>query len=107
MGLVSGDTPSQQSQTVLENENRHLTQRHTIGVLAITMSVVKRSGGSETLFSALVMRCVSEKSTRISEKSSVFSVLTSAYFRGPVNLKHTVYPSTSTLNISQNCTMFG
>ena len=56
---------------MLENENRHLTQRHTIGVLAITMSVVKRSGGSETLFSALVMRCVSEKSTRISVKSQM------------------------------------
>ena len=28
-----------------------------------------------------------------------------AYFRGPVNLKHTVYPSTSTLNISQYCVM--
>ena len=84
------------------------TQRHTIGVLAITMSVVKRSGGFETLFSALVMRCVSEKSTSNKcGKSSVLSVLTSAYFRGPVNLKHTVYPNTSTLNISQNCTMFG
>ena len=42
---------------------------------------------------------------RISVKRQVFSVLTSAYFRGPVNLKHTVYSSTSTLNISQYCMM--
>ena len=30
-----------------------------------------------------------------------------ALSRGPVNLKHTIYPSTSTLNISQHCMMFG
>ena len=67
---------------MLENENRHLTQRHTIGVLAITMSVVKRSGGSETLFSALVMHelCLRKIDSNKCEKSSVFSVLTSAYF---------------------------
>ena len=29
------------------------------------------------------------------------------YFRGPVKLKHTVYPSTSTLSISQYCMKFG
>ena len=63
-------------------------------------------GCFETLFSALVMRCVSEKPTS-SVKRQVFSVLTSAYFRGPVYLKHTVYPRTSTLNISQYCMMFG
>ena len=40
-------------------------------------------------------------------KRHVFSVLTSAYFRGPVNLKPKVYPSTSTLNISQYCMTFG
>ena len=44
---------------------------------------------------------------RISVKRQVFSVLTIAYFQGPVNLKPTVYPSTSTLNISQYCMMFG
>ena len=70
-------------------------------------------GGSETLASALVMRYRSrldmtpKNRPRISVKRQVFSVLTGAYFRGPVNLKHTVYPSTSTLNISRYCTMFG
>ena len=66
-------------------------------------------GGSETLFSALVMRYVCEKSTKKKcyVKREVFSVLTSAYFRGPVNLKHNVYPGTSALNISQYCMMFG
>ena len=44
---------------------------------------------------------------RISVKRQVFSVLTIAYFQGPVYLKPTVYPSTSTLNISQYCMMFG
>ena len=43
----------------------------------------------------------------ISVKRQVFSVLTSAYFRSPANLKHTLYPSTSTLNISQYCMMCG
>ena len=42
---------------------------------------------------------------RISVKRQMFSVLTSAYFRGPVNLKHTVYSTTSTLKISQYCMM--
>ena len=40
---------------------------------------------------------------RITVTRQVFSVLISAYFPGPVNLKHTVYPSTSTLNISKYC----
>ena len=53
------------------------------------------------LFSALVMRYVSEKSTSNKCGKQVFSVLASAYFRGPVTLKYTIYPSTSTLNISQ------
>ena len=66
-----------------------------------------RFGGYETLFSALIMKCVSEKSTSNNCEGHLFSVLTSAYFRGPVNLKHTIYPSTSTLNISQYCMMFG
>ena len=64
-------------------------------------------GGYEMLFSALVMRYVSEKSTSHKCGKQVFSVLASAYFRGPVNLKYTLYPSTSTLNISQYCMMFG
>ena len=59
------------------------------------------------LFSALVMRYVSEKSTSNKCGKQVFSVLASAYFRGPVTLKYTIYPSTSTLNISQYCMMFG
>ena len=59
------------------------------------------------LFSALVMRYVSEKSTSNKCGKQVFSVLASAYFRGPVNLKYTIYPSTSTPNISQYCMMFG
>ena len=59
------------------------------------------------LFSALVMRYVSEKSTSNKCGKQVFSVLASAYFRGPVNLKYTIYPSTSTLNTSQYCMMFG
>ena len=59
------------------------------------------------LFSALVMRYVSEKSTLNKCGKQVFSVLVSAYFRGPVNLKYTIYPSTSTLNTSQYCMMFG
>ena len=59
------------------------------------------------LFSALVMRYVSEKSTSNKCGKQVFSVLVSAYFRGPVNLKYTIYPSTSTLNTSQYCMMFG
>ena len=58
-------------------------------------------GGYEMLFSALVMRYVSEKSTSSKCGKQVFSVLASAYFRGPVTLKYTIYPSTSTLNISQ------
>ena len=58
-------------------------------------------GGYEMLFSALVMRYVSEKSTSNKCGKQVFSVLVSAYFRGPVTLKYTIYPSTSTLNISQ------
>ena len=58
-------------------------------------------GGYEMLFSALVMRYVSEKSTSNKCGKQVFSVLASAYFRGPVTLKYTIYPSTSTLNISQ------
>ena len=53
------------------------------------------------------MRYVSEKSTSNKCGEQVFSVLASAYFRGPVNLKNTIYPSTSTLNISQYCMMFG
>ena len=53
------------------------------------------------LFSALVMRYVSEKSTSSKCGKQVFSVLASAYFRGPVTLKYTIYPRTSTLNISQ------
>ena len=53
------------------------------------------------LFSALVMRYVSKKSTSNKCGKQVFSVLASAYFRGPVTLKYTIYPSTSTLNISQ------
>ena len=66
-------------------------------------------GGYETLFSALVMRYVSEKSTSNKrEKAGVFSAYNaSVYFRGPGNLKHTVYPTTITLNISQYCMMFG
>ena len=64
-------------------------------------------GGYEMLFSALVMRYVSEKSTSNKCGKQVFSVLASAYFRGPVTLKYTIYPSTSTLNISQYCMMFG
>ena len=59
------------------------------------------------LFSALVMRYVSEKSTPNKCGKQVFSVLASAYFWGPVTLKYTIYPSTSTLNISQYCMMFG
>ena len=58
-------------------------------------------GGYEMLFSALVMRYVSEKSTSSKCGKQVFSVLASAYFRGPVTLKYTIYPRTSTLNISQ------
>ena len=58
-------------------------------------------GGYEMLFSALVMRYVSEKSTSNKCGKHLFSVLASAYFRGPVTLKYTIYPSTSTLNISQ------
>ena len=53
------------------------------------------------LFSALVMRYVSKKSTSNKCGKQVFSVLASAYFRGPVTLKYIIYPSTSTLNISQ------
>ena len=54
------------------------------------------------LFSALVMRYVSKKSTSNKCGKQVFSVLASAYFRGLVTLKYTIqYPSTSTLNISQ------
>ena len=53
-------------------------------------------GGYEMLFSALVMRYVSEKSTSNKCRKQVFSVLASAYFRGPVTLKYTIYPSTST-----------
>ena len=64
-------------------------------------------GGYEMLFSALVMRYVSEKSTPNKCGKQVFSVLASAYFQGPVTLKYTIYPSTSTLNISQYCMMFG
>ena len=60
-------------------------------------------GGYEMLFSALVMRYVSEKSTSNKCGKQVFSVLASAYFRGPVTLKYTIYPSTSTLIISQYC----
>ena len=53
------------------------------------------------------MRYVSENRPRISVKRQVFSVLASSYFRGAVNSKHTVYPNTSTLNISQHCMIFG
>ena len=44
-------------------------------------------GGSETLLSALVD--VKIYRPRISVKRQVFSVLTTAYFRGPFNLKKT------------------
>ena len=55
------------------------------------------------------MRYVCEKSTKkkCDLKRKVFSLRTSAYFRGPVNLKHNVYPSTSALNISQYGMIFG
>ena len=39
------------------------------------------------LFSALVMRCVSEKSTSNKCGKQVFSVLASAYFRGSVQFE--------------------
>ena len=52
-------------------------------------------GGSKMLFSALVMRYVSQKLTSNKcEKVSVFS----AYFEGSVYLKHTVYPSTKQIH---------
>ena len=61
--------------------------------------------GGETLFLALSRDTYPKNRPRLSVKRQVFSVLTSAYFRGPVCLKHTVYSSTSTLNISQYCMM--
>ena len=58
-------------------------------------------------FQPLSCNMSSKNRPQRSVKRHVFSVLTSAYFQGPVNLKHKVYPSTSTLNISQYCMTFG
>ena len=58
-------------------------------------------GGS--LFSALVMK----EMTSNKRERQVFSVLTSAYFRGSVNIEARRTPSTSTLSISKSCMMFG
>ena len=76
------------------------------GCAGIHPPKIFKFGGSEMLFLALVMRYGSCR-PRASVKRQVFSVLTSAHFLGPVNLKHNVYPSTSTLKISQYCMMFG
>ena len=62
-------------------------------------------GGSERYFQHFSRDMYPKNRPRRSVKRQVFSVLTSVYFQGPVNMKNTVYSSTSTLNTSQYCMM--
>ena len=73
----------------------------------ILPQTIFKFGGAETLFSPLVMRYRLDMSPknrpRTNVKRQVFSVLTGAYFRGPVNLKHTVYPIIIWLSLFSPC----
>ena len=73
-----------------------------LGGLGVSPQRIFQFGGSETLFSALVMRYVSKTSTlNKCEKVDVFS----GY--NIISEVLLIYPRTSTLNISQYCVTFG
>ena len=108
--MIVSSKPDQGSSKFSCNGGHYHSAKGTsfVGTSAgILRQKIFKFGGYEMLFSALVMGYVSEKSTSNKCGKQVFSVLASAYFRGPVNLKYTIYPSTSTPNISQYCMMFG